>query len=204
MGGFVRRRRVGHRHPKPQCIRLLTIASMGETTGYVGPMQTLQAVLANNGNIHGEILDAGCGTGLTGVALASQGATIIDGIDLSPGMLRAAERTGKYRHLATADMLKPLRLPSDKYDVVTCVGTFTTGHVGPVPAFPELLRVLKAGGIFVSTVLDNIWVSDGFEAEVERLGQSGTVTVVSTEVKDYRLADQAKARMVVLRKNLAN
>jgi predicted TPR repeat methyltransferase len=183
---------------------VLTTLSMGESTGYVGPIQTLQAVLKHNGNIQGEVLDAGCGTGLTGVALASQGATAIDGIDLSPGMLRAAEKTGKYRHLAAADMLKPLQLPSEKYDVVTCVGTFTTGHVGPVPAFPELLRVLKSGGIFVSTVLDNIWVSEGFEAEVERLGKTGAVEVLSTEVRDYRLADQAKARMVVLRKNLAN
>lgn len=174
---------------------------MGESTGYVGPTQTLQAVLKHKENLHGECLDAGCGTGLTGVALASAGARAIDGIDLSPGMLRAAEKTGKYRTLGTANMLKPLDLPSEKYDIVTCVGTFTTGHVGPVPAFPELVRVMKRDGLFVATVLDDIWVSDGFEAELKRMAEAGEAHVISTEIKDYRLADEAKARMVVLKKH---
>ena len=157
-------------------------------------------MLKYDGKLQGEVLDAGCGTGLTGVALASKGATAIDGIDLSPGMLRAANKTGAYRNLVPANLLQPLQLPSERYDVVTCVGTFTTGHVGPVPAFVELLRVMRPGGLFVATVLDNIWVSDGFEAEVERLGSTSAVKIISTEIKDYRLADQAKARVVVLEK----
>ena len=45
------------------------------------------------------ILDAGCGTGLVGVALASAGYTTIDGIDLSPRMVEQANRRGVYREL---------------------------------------------------------------------------------------------------------
>ncbi|KAK4554088.1 hypothetical protein LTR86_008929 [Recurvomyces mirabilis] len=173
---------------------------MGTSTEYCGPEKTVACVLHAGGKIDGEILDAGCGTGLCGVQLAKQGARIIDGIDLSPGMLRIAEKTGKYRTLVPADLTKRVQLPDAKYDVVTCVGTFTTGHVGPDPAFPELLRVLKSGGLFVATVLDNIWETEGFAAEVKRLGDQGAVEVLSTKLDDYRKADQAMARMVVLRK----
>lgn len=44
---------------------------------HVGPQRIISAA----------ILDAGCGTGLVGQHLAKSGATYLDGIDLSPGML---------------------------------------------------------------------------------------------------------------------
>ena len=43
-----------------------------------------------------KILDAGCGTGLVGIYLAKLGAKQVDGIDLSPGMLEIARKTGAY------------------------------------------------------------------------------------------------------------
>lgn len=174
---------------------------MGSSTLYVGPKLTAEAVLAANGNINGPILDAGCGTGLCGVALAKIGAKVIDGIDYSPGMLKVANKTGAYRNLVEVDMSKPTTLPNATYDVVTCVGTFTTGHVGPDPAIGELVRVLKQGGVLAATVLDNIWEPQGYAAEVNRLKEAGLIEVLSTEIVDYRKAEEAMARMVVLRKN---
>lgn len=173
---------------------------MGPTTLYVGPKLTAEAVLKHNGKIDGTVLDAGCGTGLSGVALAQAGAKVIDGIDLSPGMLKLAKDTGVYRDLWPVDMTKPINQPDEFYDVVTCVGTFTTGHVGPAPALPELVRVIKRGGLVVATILDTLWKPEGFEAEVERLRQIGAVDVLSTDVDDYRKGDNARAVMLVLRR----
>ena len=48
------------------------------------------------------VLDAGCGTGLTGVALANSGYKIIDGVDLSDEMITQAAKTGVYRSRAPA------------------------------------------------------------------------------------------------------
>src|SRR6056297_847023 len=45
------------------------------------------------------ILDAGCGTGLTGKALADAGFTTFDGIDLSSRSLEGAAEHGVYRAL---------------------------------------------------------------------------------------------------------
>ena len=49
------------------------------------------------------------------------------------------------------------------------MGTFTAGHVGPDPALRELIRVTKRNGIVISTILEEIWESGGFKAEVEKL-----------------------------------
>ncbi|KAK4498515.1 hypothetical protein PRZ48_011173 [Zasmidium cellare] len=173
---------------------------MGPSTLYVGPKLVAEAVLAHNGKIDGPALDAGCGTGLSGVALAQVGAKTIDGIDVSPGMLKLARDTGVYRDLWPVDMTKPIEQPDEFYDVVTCVGTFTTGHVGPTPALPELVRVLKRGGLLVATILDTLWKPEGFEAEVERLRSTGAVDVLSTKVDDYRRGDNARAVMLVVRR----
>jgi predicted TPR repeat methyltransferase len=169
----------------------------GETQGYVGPELAAQAVVAAAG-VEGEILDAGCGTGLVGVALADAGARRIDGVDLSPGMLARAKATGAYRRLAPADLSRPLPSPADAYDVVVCVGTLTHGHVGP-HAFGEFVRLTRPGGTIVATVLDDIWDSGGYRAEVDRLAQMAMVEVVSTDLVDYRRAADVGARMVVLR-----
>jgi len=166
---------------------------------YVGPALAAQAVLNTlKGNINGTVFDAGCGTGLVGVALKKLGAKDIDGADLSEGMIRVAEQTGAYRHLTTVDLSKAIDKPDDTYEVVTCVGTLTQAHVGPDPALKEFVRISKKGGVVVATILDNIWVPGGYEAEVQRLANGKQIEVVSTDLQGYR--SNLKARMIILRK----
>jgi len=99
------------------------------------------------------ILDAGCGTGQVGVALAAAGYTIIDGIDLSPEMIRVAETTGVYRNL---DCGVDLTLPAPdslarRADIVTVGGVFTVGHVPP-EALAMVATLVGHGGLLsVST-----------------------------------------------------
>lgn len=174
---------------------------MGPQQEYKAPAVIAKAVVAANGNLSGEIFDAGCGSGLSGIALVSVGAKTIDGCDVSTGMLKFAEKTGIYRHLEAVDLTQEIPQYSDaKYDVVTCVGTLTHGHVGPVPALKEFVRVTKSGGIIAATVLDDLWESGGYETEVQRLQSEGLVDVLSTEKDDYRKAAGVKARTLVLRR----
>ncbi|KAL4811331.1 S-adenosyl-L-methionine-dependent methyltransferase [Aspergillus unguis] len=169
---------------------------------YVAPILTAQAAIqiANN-KTTATVLDAGCGTGLVGEALAKSGGLVIDGADLSPPMLKIARDTGVYRDLILADLTQPIDRPDASYDIVTCCGTFTRGHVGPDPALREFLRVVKSGGVVVATVLNEIWQSGGYKDEVEKLEKEGLAKVVSTEVKDYRKGAGDKATFLVLRKN---
>lgn len=175
---------------------------------YVAPERAAAAVfkaLASSPNVGRElqVLDAGCGTGLQGVKLFQHPAATavklnVDGVDVSPGMLNVARKTGLYRSLETVDLTKAMKVENGKYDVVICVGTLTYGHVGP-EVLSEFARVVRPQGIIVSTVVDGIWETQGYKEEVERLRQEGVVDVLSTEEEDYRRKPGVRARMVVLR-----
>lgn len=182
-----------------------------EAQNYVAPVLAAEAAIKFkllNGPANSVILDAGCGTGLVGHALAVAGAkpidgfdlsrVSIDGLDLSPAMLAVAKQTGIYRDLAQADLNHRIEKADEAYDMVACVGTFTRGHVGPDPALREFVRVTKRNGIIVATILEEIWVSGGFKAEVERLEAESLVTVVAEELIDYVKGRGDKAVLVIL------
>ncbi|KAI1299866.1 S-adenosyl-L-methionine-dependent methyltransferase [Xylaria venustula] len=167
---------------------------------YVAPSIVAETALRlSNGQANGTILDAGCGTGLVGAALASRGASAIDGLDLSSHMLQVAAQTGAYQNVFLGDLTKEIARPSQWYELVTCAGTFTHGHVGPSPALREFVRVLKDDGYVVATVLEELWLQGGFKAEVDKLAAEGLIDVVSTELKPY-LKGQDLAYVLVLQK----
>ncbi|KAL6862917.1 hypothetical protein ACO1O0_003160 [Amphichorda felina] len=173
-----------------------------EDQDYVGPALAAAHVLKHLGtksiDPSLEILDAGCGTGLAGIALAQLGAKKLDGVDLSPGMLDIARKAGVYRHLDTADLSTRLIHGDNRYDAVCCVGTLTQGHVGPV-ALDEFVRIVKPGGFVVATVLGYIYESGGYEAKIESLGNQGKIQLVSADLEDYRRTAGVRARMVVIK-----
>ncbi len=143
--------------------------------------RTLREVLEPEG---ARVLDAGCGTGLVGVELARLGYDDIDGVDYSPDMLAEADKKEVYTRLEEVDLTDELDLPSDHYDAVTCVGTFTLGHVGP-SALGELIRVTRPGGHLCFSVRDEAWERDEYAAALQALTGQGRWTEVSVEVVPY-------------------
>ncbi|KAG8407434.1 hypothetical protein J3459_018511 [Metarhizium acridum] len=167
---------------------------------YVGPALASACVLRMVGPddlARAAVLDAGCGTGLVGLHLARAGARTIDGIDLSPGMLGVARRTGAYRALDAVDMSGPLPQRDASYAVAVCIGTFTQGHVGP-DAMAELVRVVRPAGFVVATVLASIWETGGYAARVAALVAESRAKLVSADLTDYRQGAGVQARMVIL------
>lgn len=202
-------------NPTPQELRTLydSWASTYESDlvlpdqNYVAPKMAAQRVLKCLGGTGGddvigegvEVLDAGCGTGWVGHYLAELGAKKIDGNDISPGMLDVARKGGDYRELNVVDLNERLDVKGEKYDVVTCVGTFLEGHVGS-QALPEFVRVLKKGGWVVATVRDNVWVEKGFEEVVKRIEGEGRIARVEAVKGDYRKGAGVEAYLVVFQK----
>ena len=157
---------------------------MLDELGYTSPF-TLAAMLAEQlQNPAAEIFDVGCGTGLTCVALAEQGYSALDGIDLSPDMVRVAAERGIYRELLVGDVTRPLQRDDASYDGVISTGTFTHGHVGPEPMI-ELVRILRPGGVLACTVHGDLWQSMGFDACFESLLDSGAVEQLRLEFMPY-------------------
>jgi len=99
------------------------------------------------------ILDAGCGTGRVGVALAEHGYTNISGIDLSPEMAQLADDRDIY---ATVEAGIDLSIdPPDKWkqsaDLVVVGGVFTVGHIPPRSLYC-VAKLVKPGGVLATTV----------------------------------------------------
>lgn len=91
-----------------------------------------------------DVLDLGCGTGLSGLPFRSYAARL-DGIDLASRMLEQAQCRGIYdqlHHGEAHDVLQ--RLPTAAYDLVIAADTLI--YIGDVSAlFPLVEKVLKPG-----------------------------------------------------------
>jgi predicted TPR repeat methyltransferase len=125
----------------------------------------------------GEVLDAGCGTGLVGVSLHRLGVRRIVGFDLSVAMLARASATGAYAELLQGSLLQPLPFADDRFAGAVSVGVFTHGHVGPA-AFADLARVVAPGGHVSMTFRDDAVGPLGYQAEAARLEAIGVWTLV--------------------------
>ncbi|KAH9868664.1 hypothetical protein J1614_007736 [Plenodomus biglobosus] len=88
---------------------------------YVAPFLVAQVAVKSSRNpAKSVILDAGCGTGPVGRALAKIGAKIIDGLDLSTAMLTVAKQNGVYLALAQVELSRQIDIVDEMYDIVTC------------------------------------------------------------------------------------
>ncbi|PGH07569.1 hypothetical protein AJ79_06239 [Helicocarpus griseus UAMH5409] len=181
--------------------------SLQQLKGYASPRRCVETVINNISSTQMssdklKILDAGCGTGLVGDCLAQSslaGKFVLDGVDLSDGMLAVARKKGMCRELETANLNERIEKPDGTYAVVVCVGTLTKGHVGP-KVLVEFARLTVKSGLVVVRVHDDVWESGGFKAEIERLRDVGTVEIVSTAEFGIIEETSAGGRMVVLRK----
>ncbi|GAA3741214.1 ubiquinone/menaquinone biosynthesis C-methylase UbiE [Spinactinospora alkalitolerans] len=167
-----------------------------EGMGYVAPALAA-ARLAELLDASATVLDAGCGTGLAGAALAERCDALIDGVDLSAGMLERARSRGVYRALSEADLTRRLDVADGGYDALLCVGTLTDGHVGPA-ALDEFARVVRPGGVVVATVLSAVWESGGYRSHLEEMARRGLVRLRELEERPYHEREGLSCRLCVL------
>ncbi|MEO0369275.1 MAG: class I SAM-dependent methyltransferase [Pseudomonadota bacterium] len=124
-----------------------------------------------------QVLDAGCGTGLVGELLKEVGFSSIKGFDLSADMVAKAQDKNVYDQLWDGiDLNRSLadQIGADEFDVVTCVGVLTLGHVPP-SGFDRLLDVTKLNGLVVINARDAYVEEHEFEAHCDQLESSGRV-----------------------------
>ena len=97
-----------------------------------------------------DILDLGCGTGLTGTVFSDL-ARRLDGIDLSPRMIELARTRGVYTDLNVADLETALAEKGPFYDLILAADTLV--YIGDLSAvFRGALRRLKSGGFLLFTL----------------------------------------------------
>ena len=96
-----------------------------------------------------DILDLGCGTGLTGAEFAPM-ARRLDGVDLSPRMIEQARARGIYTDLTVADLESTLAGEGPAYDLILAADTFV--YIGDLaPVLRGAHRRLNPGGFLLAT-----------------------------------------------------
>lgn len=161
----------------------------GENHGYVAPREIAGLFISLNDG-HEPILDIGAGTGLLAEHLPKH---VIDGVDISQGMLDAAAAKGLYRNRIQADLTQRLPIDDQTYGGFVSSGTFTHGHVGP-EVFPELLRIARSGALFVCGVIPPVFDSAGFGSRLALMVAHRLITPVEFhDIPIYENASHAHA-----------
>ena len=154
-----------------------------EDWNYTGPKETSKIFNKYSSNKDIKIYDAGCGTGLVGVELKKYGFSNFYGADLSQKLLDLVPK-GLYQTLDKVDLNKSINKNDNSYDAVTCVGTFTFGHVKP-QALDEFIRITKNKGLICFTINEGIHEKYGFDKKIKQLNNDNLWKEVEFFKSDY-------------------
>jgi len=146
------------------------------------------------------VLDVGCGTGLSGLALKAAGFTTIDGCDLSREMLdRASARTGLYRDLWLSDVNHPFKFATGTYAHIAAMGVIATGHA-PATTIDAILQALPKGGCLVFSLNDHTLKDPSFEARIVENTDTGNARLLFREYGRHLPGLDMKSNVYVLQK----
>lgn len=167
---------------------------------YQQPIRCANALLEQISSKNIKILDVGCGTGLSGLALKESGFQDIDGCDLSQGMLDKANELKIYSRLFSCNLNEPpIDAKDETYDAVTAVGVFSFGHIMP-EAVDELLRVLKKGGILIIGLNDHYYEEGSLTNKLDSLQTQGKLKIIKQEHGEHIPENNLKGWVITLKK----
>lgn len=145
------------------------------------------------------ILDFGCGTGLSGLALTLAGFTTIDGLDLSEQMLEEARAKGIYRTLSVIAAGAPLNHAPGDYAAIAAIGVIGAG-AAPVSVFDTLMQGLAPGGLFVFSYNDHALEDPAHEAKLNEWVDSGHASLLFREYGPHLPGMNLKSNVYVVEK----
>ncbi|MCU4654227.1 class I SAM-dependent methyltransferase [Roseibacterium sp. SDUM158016] len=163
--------------------------------GYETPARLAAALAAASPDRTAPILDFGCGTGLSGQALAAQGFTTIDGVDITAEMVEVARARGLYRDLRVTE---PGARPAPGYAAITATGVVSLG-AAPPETLGQLLSALGPGGLFALSYNDAT-LADPRYTDALAEAVATTVEIVSESYGPHLSAKDMGSTVYVLRK----
>lgn len=167
--------------------------------GYATPARVAEALARFEPDRTQPILDFACGTGLSGGALSAEGFTLIDGCDISEGMLARARERGVYRYLRLIGPEDP-PAPEDALPrhIIAC-GAISPG-AAPPEALDRLLAVLASGGLLVLSLNDHALADPSYLGRINDHLDCASVRLLMREEGPHIPAKEIGATIFVLQK----
>ena len=166
---------------------------------YQAPQNTVKLLDQYTANKNIDILDAGCGSGLVGLELKKYGYNKITGVDFSQEMLNLIP-VNIYKKLELIDLNEKLKYEDNFYDAITCVGTFTYGHV-KAHVLDEMLRIIKKNGLICFTINEGIYLEYKFDRKIEQLSNDKSWKVIDFSKCSYIINKHIEAWLCIAKKN---
>lgn len=167
--------------------------------GYATPARCAEALKSLTDDFSAPILDFGCGTGLSGLALKLAGFEMIDGLDLSAEMLEGAAQKGVYRSLAQIDVDADLPMAKGTYSAITAIGVIGAG-AAPISVFHKLMRQLGSGGKLVFSFNDHALQDPSNEGGVSEWTDCGAAHLLFKESGPHLPGIDLKSNVYVIEK----
>ena len=165
---------------------------------YTAPSNTVHLLDQYIDNKNAIILDAGCGTGLAGIELKNKGYVNIHGVDFSQRMLNLIPH-GIYQITELIDLNHPLKFEKDTFDAITCVGTFTYGHV-KAHALYEFVRIVKKQGLICFTINEGIYKEYKFDKMMDELSKNNLWKIIEFAKSSYIVNKDIEAWLCIAKK----
>ena len=167
--------------------------------GYIAPQRCAEALARHAAAPWAPIMDLGCGTGISGLALKLAGFECIDGYDFSQAMLDLAAAKGIYRELGIADMSRPLEIEAGVYQNAAAIGCISPEYM-PAAVLDEILSKLPTGGCLVFSINDHSAADGSIVGRIMTLVDCGAAELVFKEYGEHMPATGLKSTVYVLRK----
>ena len=142
-----------------------------------------------------QILDFGCGTGKVGEELRNQfnSSYYLEGIDISPNMLKNAEKKNIYNELNNIDLTKESY--NKKFDIILSSGVFLEGHVN-INNISRLQKLLNKNGILLFTIRETFKDSNSEDFYKYVLSNK---SFISYSIIDIEYLKNVKCKLVIMR-----
>ena len=166
---------------------------------YITPQRCAEALIRHAAAPWAPIMDLGCGTGVSGLALKAAGFECIDGYDFSPAMLDKAAEKSLYRDLRIADLSQPLEIAEGVYQNAAAIGCVTPECMPPT-VLDEILSKLPQGGALAFSVNDRSAADGTITGRIMTLTDCGAADLVFKEYGEHLPGIGLKATVYVLKK----
>lgn len=166
---------------------------------YATPDRIAMALRRSGANVDKAVLDYGCGTGLSGMALKAVGFDVVDGTDISSEMLEKAEARGSYRQVWKGEPGSLGHIHAGDYPIIVACGVVSLGAAPPETL--DLLVAAMASGGLLAFSFNEVTMSDrNYTDKLDVITRGADIELVFEENGPHLPAKDMTSTVYVLRR----